>query len=99
MYSAPAAAFEIPVPTPSSLVYPLGALPGAPTQMDIIQSGRFLLWGFGAGPTYLTSDGLKLFANTVYYLLEIQKKDTLVLSNTNRMTSIGYPATDVTQIG
>ena len=50
VYSAPAAAFEIPVPTPSSLVYTLGALPGAPTQMDIIQSGRFLLWGFGPAP-------------------------------------------------
>ena len=75
VYASPAAPFEIPVPQPSSQVYPLGALPGTSTQMDVIQSGRYLLWGFGAGPTYLTSDGLKLFANTVYYLLAACRRE------------------------
>jgi hypothetical protein len=98
VFTAPANPFEIPVAQPNSKLYPLGSVPNAATQMDIIQSGRFLLWGFGAGPTYLSSDGIKLFTNTVYYLLGLLKKDTLVLSNLTRMTGIGYASADVTTL-
>jgi hypothetical protein len=96
-YSVLASPYEIPVQQPDSQVYPFGSVP-ATTQMDIIQSGKNLLWGFNTIPTSLTSDGIKLFTNTVYYLIGAMKKDTLLLSNHSRMTSIGYPSGDVVSL-
>ena len=35
----------------------------------VLQSDRYLFWGFAAPPSYLTPEGIALFENAVYFLL------------------------------
>jgi hypothetical protein len=37
----------------------------------LLQSDRYLLWGFNAGPDKMTSTGKELFANLVSLLLSL----------------------------
>ena len=66
---------------------------------SIMQQGRYFLWGFDHAPDEMTPDGQHMFVNTVYYLLNILKRDTLVVTNLNRMLTAsagtGYSTADM----
>jgi len=66
-----------------------GSIQGA-DYSAVIQQGRYLLWGFEAGPSAMTPDGVSLFLNLAWHLLVALEKDTLVLTDPARFST---PAT------
>ncbi|NOZ28107.1 MAG: VWA domain-containing protein [Chloroflexi bacterium] len=57
------------IPRPSKDITLIGREPGNETHYNIVQqAGRFLLWGFKAGPSSMTEDGRHLFINIARYL-------------------------------
>jgi hypothetical protein len=97
IYSNSSSFLSVYLPTPKSEILPIGRQVNDSTHYPIIaEAGRYLLWGFYNGPSAMTTAGKELFANLLWYLLEAQRKDTLVLTDYQRMETLGYGAGEVT---
>lgn len=84
------------LPYASLGVLPLGHDVQSPAYYQLAEEDtRYVLWGFQGGPSLMTADGRDLFVNNLWHLVYAGSFDTLVLTDFNRMESLGYTHADV----
>jgi hypothetical protein len=99
LYDAAVNAVTIYFPSPSEDVALLGREVGDQTHYTLLQErGRFLFWGYDGSPAEMTAVGQDLLVNVLWYLALAAEKDTLILTDYQRMEDIGYGHADVTAL-
>jgi hypothetical protein len=72
---------------------------GDQTHYTLLQErGRFLFWGYDGSPAQMTVTGQDLLINVLWYLAEAAEKDTVILTDYQRMEDLGYSHADVTSL-
>jgi hypothetical protein len=93
IYHPPSGWVQIHIPAISNVlnVNVLGKAEGDNSSANLIQQGKFLLWGFQSGPNHMTEKGKKLFINLMDYLLKqdnwVSETVTLVPNETHSIGS------------
>jgi hypothetical protein len=59
------------------------------------EAGRYFMWGYYGAPQNMTTTGEDLFVNVVWQLIWNFDIDTLILTDYDRMDSLGYAHADV----
>jgi hypothetical protein len=95
IFNTSVATVEIYYPQKVGQVFTFGAVPQSASYYLLLQQGRFFEWGFDGPASAMTTDGSRLFVNFAWYMLHILSRDTLVVSNLQRMRNLGYSAADV----
>lgn len=96
LYDSPNTHVATHMPSPVDGVLALGRQDNNDTHYPLIEEdSRYLLWGFYTGPGSMSQTGKDLFVNVVWYLIRAMQVDTLILTDYDRMESLGYSHADV----
>lgn len=99
LYNPASSSVTINLPDPSNDVILLGQEVGDQTHYTLVQeAGRYIFWGYDDDPSTMTAVSEDLFVNVVWYPIWAWQVDTLILTDYDRMSGLGYSNADVTAL-
>ncbi len=99
VYKATCNTVQIHASTPPPDLVPIGREVDDQTHYVLLGEGaRYLLWGYDGGPDDMTQTGHDLFINAAWHVIRAMQVDTLILTDYDRMQTLGYSLADVSAL-